>query len=90
LALSQSAGVNLYLHATLHTGKSIAVTTNGTTVKFSCSCTDDFHMPYEKPAEQVQIEKTTTSEIIAISPVSFHIQANHFSLHLRGPPAFIG
>jgi hypothetical protein len=89
LSLSQAAGINFFLHSKFHITKTaVAKTSGSTSIQFNCSCTDDFHMPFEKAEDQPMIQSIQQFAVIEIAPVDATQLQQHFTQQLRGPPAF--
>jgi hypothetical protein len=86
----QKTGAGLLFHDLVHAkaaNEAAAGSDNTADVSYTCSCIDDFLMPFTQADEPVgSIVTTEQVEFIAYHPVSVPFHSSVFS-PLRGPPA---
>lgn len=92
IVFSQKAGTGLFLHNWLHTSNSRTASSpdenkQGNEINYSCSCIDDFLLPFDEAVEPVYTPFVSVPE----TPVSFYYNETPFHSpelsFLRGPPA---
>jgi hypothetical protein len=94
LIFFQQVGGGLFIHNLAHdsaeNGQGPLKNTTGSEVSFSCSCVDDFLVPFTQPDDQPVIQSPTFPSVRVFG---FAERLFFCSLHaafLRGPPVVIG
>jgi len=89
LAFSQKTGAGLFLHNLLHAESTTPVQQDdkkSRDISFSCSCIDDFLMPFTEADATVLVPPFANHSIcLSSSPVTIPFRPAVFS-SLRGPP----
>jgi len=95
LVFFQQMGAGLFIHNLLHdkatTSQSPVKNNEGAKeINFTCSCVDNFLMPFVEATEPTVIQNPLTwSKAVATYSGQVYFRSLHFSA-LRGPPVFIG
>jgi hypothetical protein len=91
LVFSQKSGAGLFLHNLLHTGNTSQIPEkqheNSKELSYSCTCLDDFLMPFDGSEETVYFPPVTTSIVL---DTFFEVRIPFIISVLsspRGPPA---
>lgn len=91
LTFSQKLGAGLYLHNWFHFKKcqQIAHSPAANVASYSCSCVDDFSMPFADPVcETRSVSFTPKQSFVSIFIQPIPIAEKVFK-SLRGPPVFL-
>jgi hypothetical protein len=92
LVFSQKAGAGLFVHNLLHSGNTakefpVKQHDNSKELSYSCTCIDDFLLPFNGNEEQVYFPPVSNPKVpdtIFEDRIPFHASILFF---LRGPPA---